>query len=214
MAKSFIDAYYEAPDEVKLFLYSDDFYAFLDEYVKKFEIKDEVNFVYLLQDLALKIIEPNENLKEIIKSRLNLGEENANQLAFHIKTKFMPLFENLWQEQKETKSTPQLIKQEIPKQIVDLVQQQKEVAPQKILNLQKIIPPKQEETTNKEENPVDLSSLKPIKTEIPKTTVDIKQSISWEPPKPERPLPSNIVIIKKEPEKKEKDENILDLSNL
>lgn len=213
MVKSFIDAYTEAPDEIKIFLYSDDFYSFLDECIKKFEIKDTVSFTHLLQDLALKIIGETENLKEIIKSRLNLDDENANQLAFHIRTKFVPLFEKLWKKEVPIERQEVRLKTEAPKEVVDLIQKKKEQSPLKVLNLKKVIPPKKE-IPIKEEPAIDLRNLQPIKTAVPKATVDIKQSISWEPPKPKGASSANIVIIRKEQEKKEGNENIIDLSNL
>ena len=97
--KAFLDAYYEAPDEIKGFLYSDDFYAFYDEYVKKFEMDEEegLNFIYLLQDLAVKAIDyETENIAEAIKQRLNYDDEKAKQLEYHIKSRFLPLVEPLW----------------------------------------------------------------------------------------------------------------------
>lgn len=213
MAKSFIDAYLEAPEEIKLFLYSDDFYSFFSEYLKKFEIKDEIGFTYLLQDVVLKIIESDEELKEAIKSRLNLSEENSKQLVFHIKTKFIPLFEKLWEKEKILPKEEPKIKREVPKEVIDLFQKRREVSPQKVLNLKKVIPPKKETPVKKEEA-VDLTNLQQTKRVIPKSTVDIQQTISWEPPKPQESSPSSVVIIKKEPKKKEETENIIDLSNL
>jgi len=218
MDKSFLDAYTEAPEIVQAFLYSDDFYSFLDEYTKRFEMDDEtsIEFAYLLQDLAIKRLDlESKTLNEIIRERLNYDAEKASQLEFHIKTKFLPLVEKLWEKPKETPK-PSQIKREIPAEIRDIIQKAKEVPPQKVLNLQKVIPPKQEvpQIKQKEEKVIDLSQIKPIKTEVPKSVVDIKQTISWEPPKPKEEIPSQVVVIKKQKEEKEKKEGVIDLSNL
>jgi len=211
--KSFIDAYTEAPDRVKEFLYSDDFYSFFEEYRKKFEISDEyeVEFIYLLQDLAIKRFDlEKESLTEIIRNRLNYDTEKAKQLEYHIKTRFLPLVEPLWKEEKEE---TQKIKKEVPKEVIDLIQKAKEAPPQKILNLQKVVKTKEAIEVPKPTTPIDLSKLQQIKTEVPKSTIDIKQTISWEPPKPTEDISSKIVVIKK-PKEEKKEGEVLDLSNL
>jgi hypothetical protein len=215
--KSFIDSLYEAPLEVRSFLYSDDFYSFLDEYIKKFELKEkkEIEFTYLLQDIAVRLINENADLKEIIKERLGLNDTDAGSLAFHIKNKFLPLVNSVWQISQ--KREEKVIKT-APKEIADIIQKIKEKpSPTKVLNLQKVIPPKTEEIKKleeKKESAIDLSKVQPIKTEIPKKVIDINQTISWEPPKPKETGSASVVIIKKHEDKKQKEEGVIDLSNL
>ncbi len=217
--KTFLEALYEAPLEIRGFLYSDDFYSFLDEYTKKFELNEEqeTEFIYLLQDLSIKLIDENADLKTIIKERLGLNDENSAALAYHIKTKFLPLVNNIWQSiQKKAEKEEKIIK-EAPKELVDIIKKVKERQPStKVLNLQKIIPPKKEfaEIEKKKEEAIDLSKTQPIKTEIPKKVVDINQTISWSPPKPKEIEGSGVVIIKKQKEENKKEEGVIDLSNL
>jgi len=217
---SFLDSYLSAPLEVQSFLYSDDFYSFLDEYIKKFELKDEkeMAFTYLLQDIVVRLIDESMDLKAIIKERVGLNDEASTSLAYHIKNKFFPLVNSVWQtSQKREEKEKQAIKT-APKEIVDIIQKIKERPKStKILNLQKVIPPKSEEIKKieeKKESAIDLSTIQPIKTEIPKKVVDINQTISWQPPKPKEEKQADIVIIKKQEERKQKEEGVIDLSNL
>jgi len=217
---SFLDAYSSVPLEVQSFLYSDDFYSFLDEYIKKFELKEEkeIEFTYLLQDIVVKLIDENMDLKEIIKQRLGLNDEDAGSLAFHIKNKFFPLVNSVWQTVQKREEKEEKFIKSVPSELVDIIQKIKEKpSPTKVLNLQKVIPPKSEEIRKieeKKESAIDLSDIQPIKTEIPKKVVDINQTISWQPPKPKEEKQPGIVIIKKQEEKKQKEEGVIDLSDL
>ena len=217
---SFLDAYYSAPEEVKAFLYSDDFNSFLDEYIKKFELKEDkaIEFTYLLQDIAVKLIDEKTDLKEIIKQRLGLNDEDSASLTYYIKNKFIPLVNFVWQETQKRKTKEENVIKSAPKELVDIIQKIKErPSSTKVLNLQKVIPPRSEEVSKIEEkkkSAVDLSQIQPIKTEMPKKVVDINQTISWEPPKPKKESSAGVVIIKKQQEKKQKEEGVIDLSNL
>ena len=53
--KDFAELYNNAPKDIQGFLYSDDFWSFVDEAEKKFSITEEQNlaFVYLLEDFAI-----------------------------------------------------------------------------------------------------------------------------------------------------------------
>jgi hypothetical protein len=217
---SFLDAYTYAPLEVREFLNSDDFYSFLDEYIKKFELKEEkeIEFTYLLQDIAVRLIDENADLKEIIKERLGLNDTDAGSLAFHIKNKFLPLVNSVWQISQKREEREEKVIKTAPKEIADIIQKIKErPSPTKVLNLQKVIPPKTEEIKKieeKKESAIDLSKVQPIKTEIPKKVIDINQTISWKPPKPKETGSASVIIIKKHEDKKQKEEGVIDLSNL
>jgi hypothetical protein len=203
MEKSFADLYLSAPQNVKDFMLSDDFISFYEEMIKKFEITEdkELDFMYLLQDLVVKLIEPKEQieLKDIIKQRLNFDEETSKQLAYHIWTKFLPFIKKIWEGAEKPKEEE--TKEELIERIIKKEPEIPKPTPT-ILNLQKIIPPKKEGS-----KPIDL------KKTIEKSEPAIKTTVSWEPPKPPEEA-SNIVIIKKK-EGKESDKNkkVIDLSN-
>jgi hypothetical protein len=204
MEKSFADLYLSAPQNVKDFMLSDDFISFYEEMVKKFEITEdkELDFMYLLQDLVVKLIEPKEQteLTDIIKQRLNFDEEISKQLAYHIWTKFLPFIKKIWEGAEKPKEEE--TKEELIERIIKKEPEIPKPTPT-ILNLQKIIPPKKEGP-----KPIDLK-----KATEKKDQPAIKTTVSWEPPKPPEEA-SNIVIIKKK-ESKESDKNkkVIDLSN-
>jgi hypothetical protein len=202
MEKSFADLYLSAPQNVKDFMLSDDFISFCDEMIKKFEISEdkELDFIYLLQDLVVKLIEPKEQveLKDIIKQRLNFDEEISKQLAYHIWAKFLPFIKKIWEEAEKPKEE---LREEFIERIIKKEPEIPKPTPT-ILNLQKIIPPKKEGP-----KPIDLKRVTEKKEPVIKTTV------SWEPPKPVEEA-SNIVIIKKrESKENDKGKKVIDLSN-
>jgi hypothetical protein len=202
MEKSFADLYLSAPQNVKDFMLSDDFISFCDEMIKKFEISEdkELDFIYLLQDLVVKLIEPKEQveLKDIIKQRLNFDEEISKQLAYHIWAKLLPFIKKIWEEAEKPKEE---LREEFIERIIKKEPEIPKPTPT-ILNLQKIIPPKKEGP-----KPIDLKRVTEKKEPVIKTTV------SWEPPKPPEEA-SNIVIIKKrESKENDKGKKVIDLSN-
>ncbi|MGC8981674.1 MAG: hypothetical protein ACP5JU_01875 [Minisyncoccia bacterium] len=207
MEKTFADSYLSAPENVKNFIFSDDFIAFYEEMVKKFEMDEEtdLNFVYLLQDLVVKFIEPKDQveLKDIIKLRLNYDDEKAKQLSYHIWSRFKYFIDKIWEGKEEKKEEGEELLERI-------IRKEPEIPKPKasILNLKKIIPPKKEKV-----KPINLQEKIEKTEEEPKITDTIKKTVSWEPPKPIEEG-SNVVIIKKKEEKKdEKNKKIIDLSN-
>ncbi|MEM5782247.1 MAG: hypothetical protein QXD43_03585, partial [Candidatus Aenigmatarchaeota archaeon] len=144
MENNFANFYKNAPQGVKNFLNSLDFYNFILDIAEKFELSSdlEINFAYLLQDLSVKLIEYKDQneLKELIKSRLNIDDTKASQLAYHISLKFIPLLKKVWQEKESSTE-----KEEKIKLLGKIIKQEAEI-PKKgpILNLKKIIPPQKE----------------------------------------------------------------------
>ncbi|MCS7184168.1 MAG: hypothetical protein NZ866_02370, partial [Patescibacteria group bacterium] len=82
---NFLDQYISAPQSVRDFIFSDEYYSYLEEYLRKFEIDPikETDFVYFLQDLIFKLFVPKSimELKDEIIRRFNLEETKANQMA-------------------------------------------------------------------------------------------------------------------------------------
>jgi hypothetical protein len=128
------------------------------------------------------------------------------------------LVDSVWQISQKREEREEKVIKTAPKEIADIIQKIKErPSPTKVLNLQKVIPPKTEEIKKieeKKESAIDLSRVQPIKTEIPKKVIDINQTISWKPPKPKETGSASVVIIKKHEDKKQKEEGVIDLSNL
>lgn len=172
METTFFNQYLIAPPAVREFIYSEEYYQLLEEYLKKFEIKEDLQqteFVYLLQDLIFKVFTPANvvELKNELRTKLNLNEDLANQLAYILFNRLIPKINNLWK--KETKT------ERIEPQISELIKKIKEVKektkkPTRILNLQKIIPLKkekgQQETVNIKKTS-EISQPKVIKIEVP-----------------------------------------------
>lgn len=144
----FLEKYLQAPSAVKSFFYSDEFNYYLNDYQKKVEIDEHqtTDLVYLLQDLIFKLFEPKSimELKDYVKDKLKLEEEKANILAYQIFNSLLPKINKLWQE--GIKLEEQLfINPEQEKLIKKIEEIKQKTKPTKILNLQKIIPPKKEE---------------------------------------------------------------------
>lgn len=176
---NFLYQYLDAPQNIRDFIYSNEFYEILNEYLNKFEItkEKETEFVYLLQDLVLKIIVPKSimELKDEIVSRLNLKEDITNQIAYILFNRFLTKINQLWIEgeskQKEKETSP-----EVAQLIKKIEEVKKKTKPTKIINLQKVILPKEK----KSEFTPAINLQKPeetklIKIQIPKIeTEDIK----------------------------------------
>ncbi len=216
------DAYLKMPEEIRRFIDSDDFFAFLDEYAKKFDMYDDnekyIEFDYLLQDLAVKFIEPADQneLKNIIKERLKMADEFAGQLAYHIWSKYMFMVRNIWRRVEEKKEKKVI--SEKPETIEEIIKKVKEIrrekSPLRVLNLQKVIPPKEKPQPIIEE---------PVKEEIEEKeeTLNVPHQISV---KISEESPSFLEEIGKEEKKivseeipkkdKNKKGDVLDLSNL
>lgn len=242
---NFLYQYLDAPQNIRDFIYSNEFYEILNEYLNKFEItkEKETEFVYLLQDLVLKIIVPKSimELKDEIVSRLNLKDEIANQIAYILFNRFLTKINQLWIEgeskQKEKEISPEL------RYLIEKIEEiKKKTKPTKIINLQKVILPKEK----KSEVAPAINLQKPeetklIKIQIPKIkTEDIKPKdeklpsqdtnlniqipkisseglTSWQKKdqnaKEEEKESSNIIIIKKERPQQKNEESAIDLSS-
>ncbi|GIW66183.1 MAG: hypothetical protein KatS3mg095_0081 [Candidatus Parcubacteria bacterium] len=213
---SFGQQYLRAPLAVKYFIHSQEYYDYLEEYLEKFEINrtKETEFVYFLQDLIFKVVEPKSimELKDEVKRRFNFSDEQCDNIAYTLFNKFIPQINNLWQQKRN---------QEIQKpEISNLIKRIKEVKlktkPSKVLNLQKVIPPKKDsEKTIQAINIQQPEEVKTIKIQIPKIeteglkitsdkVVDENLTISIPSTKTEGLEP--ITWQKEEKEKKEKRE--------
>ena len=158
MAVSFLDQYLNSPKSIRNFIYSDEYYNYLDEYLKKFEIPQVriTEFIYLLQDLIFKVLTPRSimELKDIIKTRIELNEDLSNQLAYALFNHFLPKIDKLWQIEKESKEVS--LTPEIGELIKKIKEVKEKTRPTKVINLQKIVPSKKE---NKKEPTVDIAKL-------------------------------------------------------
>ncbi|KKS19211.1 MAG: hypothetical protein UU76_C0003G0014 [Parcubacteria group bacterium GW2011_GWC1_41_7] len=103
--KDFADLYNHSPLDVQNFLYSDDFWFFVDEAEKKFSIEEEqsIQFAYLLQDFAMGATEFDNQagLTEALKTDVGIRADLAPSLAYMIWTRFKPLFEHLKKQAEE-----------------------------------------------------------------------------------------------------------------
>lgn len=240
----FLNQYLNAPQTIRDFIYSNEFYEILDKYLNKFEIskEKETEFVYLLQDLAFKVIVPKSimELKDELEKKLNLNSDIANQIAYILFNEFLTKINKLWiegeEKQKEEKLSP-----EVSQLIKKIEEVKRKTKPTKILNLQKVIPlQKKESKVTPAINLQKPEETKVIKIQIPKIeTTDLKPSdknisiqekelniqipkisseglTSWQKKeqeeKEEKEKSSNIVIIKKE-KPQQKEEGAIDLSS-
>ena len=183
----FSENYLTSPQGILDFLVSDDFCAFDDEIGKKFELGKEkrLNLNYLLQDLAIRSIEPDDPpaLVSEIQKQLELPPEPANQIAHLIWTRFKPLIDKIWKEAGEkqvaTEATPQaelaqlieqIKRQEGPnRNVVDLTRVAKSSAPAMF-------------------RPPTTATSIPIKSEN-------SGIIRADPPKPGSPLVARVISI-------------------
>lgn len=103
--EDFADLYNRSSPEIKNFLYSDDFWFFVDEAEKKYTVSEEqhVQFIYLLQNFAIGAIrfESQGELAENLKTDVGVQADFAPSLAYMIWTRFKPLFENLKKQVEE-----------------------------------------------------------------------------------------------------------------
>ncbi|GIW65808.1 MAG: hypothetical protein KatS3mg094_327 [Candidatus Parcubacteria bacterium] len=184
MTVSFSHNYINSPTNVRNFIYSNEYYDYLEEYLKKFEINEnkEIDFIYLLQDLIFKVFEPKSimELKDEIIKRLSLNENDANQMAYILFSQFIPKINILWQKEKETKEI-----KSSPPEIANLLKRIQEIKaktkPGKILNLQKVIPPRKEkENIVSAINIQKPDEVKTIKIEIPKLKTEGLESSNKE----------------------------------
>jgi hypothetical protein len=119
---SFVHSYTHSPKLVKDFIFSDDFNAFHDEIVKKFELNDEqeLNFTYLLQDLTVKFLEPVavSELTNLISGRNIVKEELISNLSYLVFTRFKPLVDKLWREAEAKEKTAKASREQAFKDII------------------------------------------------------------------------------------------------
>jgi hypothetical protein len=177
MATTFLDQYLSAPQSVREFIYSDEYHQLLEEYLKKFEIdhSKEIDFIYLIQDLVFRVIAPKSimELKEEIKSKLNLDENLSNQIAYTLFNFFLPKINNIWQEG-ESKEKSEKIEPEISELIKKIEEVKKKTKPTRMVNLQKLIPRKEKEEkvvnlqVDETSKLMDNQKPKVIKIQIPK----------------------------------------------
>lgn len=121
---NFFEKYNQAPESIKNFLNSENYFSFLDEYAKKFELEEnEVALDFLLRDIAVKAIEADsiDAIVAEIKSRLNFDQEQASGLGHFIFSRFLPLIKKRWeswneQVEAEKQSDIQALLDEIKKQ--------------------------------------------------------------------------------------------------
>jgi hypothetical protein len=176
----FLKKYKQAPGTIKEFLLEEDFFAFIDEIVKKFGLDEEseLKFAYLCQDMAVKAFEPKtiEEIANEIKTRLGFDQEKALQLGHFIFTRFLPLVEDVWK--KPAEETRSESAQELQRLLTEIEAAKRSETPQPgspILNLQKVAVPENLEpkpsqvvkiTLPEETTPQPLPKIPPIQPPI------------------------------------------------
>jgi len=152
MVKSFYEQILKAPQSVIDYMYGEEFWNLYEELIEKFEIKEETkkrDVLYLLYDILFRVIEPisAESLKEVLMSNLKLDSLVADQMAYYIYPKLVLKVKDIWESpQKEERRVKINAEDEYLKNLIKRIKEIKTKSkPSRILNLQKVIPPKQEE---------------------------------------------------------------------
>jgi len=175
MPKSFYGQILKAPQSVIDYTYGEEFWKLYEELIEKFEIKENSkkrDILYLLYDILFKVFEPisADSLKEEIIARLNLETIIADQMAYYIYPKLVLKIKDIWEAPPKEEKKPEIsYEDEYLKNLIKKIKEtQTKYKPSRILNLQKVIPPKQKE---EKVQSLDLKNIE-IKKEADKEKED------------------------------------------
>lgn len=191
------------PQKVIDFFFSEEYERFISDLGSFLGLNWESEQMPQLINFANELLKTNkkgEELEKDLRRWLDFIDENKrNEFLIYIEEKWRGKIDELWQEEVEEEREEETY-EEKERRYRELMKE--------ILMLEK------EETSRVEGEQEERTEEKEVIVLEPKERKSV--SVSWEPPKKEESeLPEGtIVITKKEEEKTDKDENLLDLSNL